>query len=276
MMFKGHKETSGVRRRQGRLGPSTPPARKRGGRAHLPFAGLFVLVVLDQIPAADVADFPTKVHDNAVVATVQIRALPQMAEGSGALIGKSGPFVYILTAQHLVKRAEGFEITVFLKDSDPKPKTVYRSAKVIAEMEGLADLALIRLTSTDDMPGFVRVCPETKVQNLPGKVLALGCEAGKGPAGLLENVARKKLARRDDGNELVSFWEVDHKHARGRSGGPLVDQRGYLVGVCSGSNREKSYFTHVVEIHGFLKRNGFRWLLEEEDSKPKAQKNNYP
>jgi len=245
--------------------------RKKNGRAYLPFRRLLFLVVVAQLPGADVADsFPAKVHDTAVTATVQIRALPQMAEGSGALIGKSAPFVYILTAQHVVKRAERLEVTVFVKDSDPKPRTVYRSAKVVAEMEGLADLALLRLTTTDDMPGLVHVCPETKVQNHPGKVLAVGCEAGKGPVGLLENVARKKWARRDDGNELVSFWEVDHKHARGRSGGPLVDQRGYLVGVCSGSNKEKSYFTHVVEIHGFLKRNGFRWLLGDEG--PKAQK----
>jgi S1-C subfamily serine protease len=227
-----------------------------------------LLVVWEQIPAADVAEFPTTARDTAVMATVQIRALPQMAEGSGALIGKSGPFVYVLTAQHLVKRAERLEITVFPKDSSPEPRTVYRSAKVVAEMEGLADLALVRLTTTDDMPAFLRVCPQTKVQKLPGKVLAVGCEEGKKPAGLLEDVARKKLARRDD-ETLVSFWEVDHKHAPGRSGGPLVDQRGYLVGVCSGSNRDKSYFTHVVEIHGFLKRNGFRWL-EEEDRK--AQK----
>ena len=220
--------------------------------------GMLLLFVLPDAAAA--SDFPVTVRAQAIGATVGIRALPQETAGSGTLIGKSGPFVYILTAQHVVKGAEHLEVTLFLNDTDSIRKP-YRSANVIAELEGLADLALIRLATADEPP-LIPVCRDPKSQKLAGKLLAVGCgDAGKPPTGLLET-AVKRLVRRE-GNELVAFWEVAHKHVRGRSGGALVDRRGYLVGVCSGTNREKTYFTHVGEIHRFLKRNGFRWLIDD-------------
>jgi hypothetical protein len=46
----------------------------------------------------------------------------------------------------------------------------------------------------------------------------------------------------------------------GRSGGPLVDKRGLLIGVCSGVSKDKAYFCHIDEINAFLERNGFDWL----------------
>ena len=93
--------------------------------------------------------------------------------------------------------------------------------------------------------------------------LAVGWESGQAPTCLVEKGIRKKQARRPQEKETIAFWEVERKHVSGRSGGPLVDEKGYLIGICSGSNQEKGYFTHIEEIQRFLKRNGFRWLMEE-------------
>jgi hypothetical protein len=79
------------------------------------------------------------------------------------------------------------------------------------------------------------------------------------------DVLEARRARRE-GRESALFWEVGRKEAEGRSGGGLVDRRGALLGVCSGTNKEKSYFCHVDEIRAFLKETGFGWVVEPEST----------
>lgn len=223
-----------------------------------------LLLVPGQVPTIDSADFTAKAQIAAVTATVKIRNVAQNAEGTGALVGKNGPFIYVVTAQHIVQGADRLEISVYSQESYPKAKAVYRSAQVVAESKLLADLALLRVATTDAMPGFVRVCPEREPPANRGFTgLAVGCSGGKPPTCLIERVAEKKTVRRPDSEETATFWEITRKNAEGRSGGPFIDRRGYLVGICSGTNRDKSYFTHISEIHAFLKRHGFRWLMED-------------
>ncbi len=210
----------------------------------------------------------------AITATVRINNLAGQMEGSGVLIGKSGPFVYILTAEHVVKGADRLEVSVFFRGSYPKPKAIYRSAEILAQTRGLADLAVLRLATTDVMPGFVPPCPKEGLPSAPKTlVLAVGCAGGRAPTCWPETFAQKKSARRKDGETGV-FWEVERTDASGRSGGPLIDAHGFLVGVCSGCKREKTYFTHIEEIHRFLNRNGFRWLLEENGKRRKNSSQN--
>jgi S1-C subfamily serine protease len=223
-----------------------------------------VSFLVSKVPVIDAPGFSKEFQATAVTATVQIRNLTKKTDGSGVLIGKSAPFVYILTALHVVEEADRLEVAVFFKESFPRSKVVYRSAETISEKVGLTDLAVLRLATTDVMPGYVRLCPEGLVPTGQGmRVLTVGCDEGNPPTCLSETVAGKKLARRQEGGAVASFWEVDRKYVKGRSGGPLLDGRGYLLGVCSGTNREKTYFVHIEEIHGFLKRQGFRWLVEE-------------
>ena len=40
----------------------------------------------------------------------------------------------------------------------------------------------------------------------------------------------------------------------GRSGGPLLDADGRLIGVCSGTQEGMNYYTHPDEIRGALQR----------------------
>jgi S1-C subfamily serine protease len=203
------------------------------------------------------------------MATVQITNPARKREGSGVVIASQAPFVYILTASHIVQRAEQLEIAVFSEQSLPKPKVVYNSAKVVAETGGLTDLAVLRLAGTEALT-WVPVCPEA---SLPKgeilRVLTVGCDAGRPPSCYFEALSGKKLARREPNGDIASFWEIDRKYAKGRSGGPLLDSRGYVLGVCSGTNNDKTYFIHIEEIQRFLIRHGFRWLLHED-------KNNLP
>jgi trypsin len=73
--------------------------------------------------------------------------------------------------------------------------------------------------------------------------------------------------RKPGANTSVLCWETAKTPAKGRSGGPLVDRRGYLIGVDSGAGDGKGYYIHIEEVHAFLKRNGLSWLYEEKSDK---------
>jgi S1-C subfamily serine protease len=238
-------------------------------------AKLLILVLLPaplsrgQLPTLRLADFPEELQHAAVKATVRIHNPAEKKEGSGIVIGQNATFVYVLTARHVVKGSERLEVSTFSGASYPAAATVYQSAAVVAATENRLDLALLRLATTDPVPGVLRLCPEAagpKGATLPA--LAVGCDFGRAPACLRETVTRRKLALSQDRSGAALFWEAETKHASGRSGGALIDPRGFLVGVCSGSSPEKTYFTHLDEIRRFLKDAGYRWLADG-DAPPK-------
>ena len=72
-----------------------------------------------------------------------------------------------------------------------------------------------------------------------------------------------KRARRPGVETAVRVWETSQPPAQGRSGGPLLDRQGQLLGIGSGSSGGKGYFSHLDEIERFLKRNGLQWLTGE-------------
>jgi S1-C subfamily serine protease len=224
-------------------------------------SGLSVLP--GQLQVGETVEFAKEQKVAATLATVRVRNASVGREGSGILIGKRGRYVYILTAQHIIADGARFEVAVFATEPS-RPLKTYPSAEVVAEGQGLGDLALLRLSTDDQMPSCLQVCPAAKVpKETPIAALTVGCESGKAPTVIVEKSAEKKVAQRREGGEKAPFWEVAAKYAPGRSGGPLVDKQGYLLGVCSGTNRDKTYFIHVDEIHRFLIRHGYRWLIED-------------
>jgi S1-C subfamily serine protease len=220
-----------------------------------------------QAQIAEAAEFTKEQQVTATLATVRVRNTSVDREGSGVLIGKRGEYVFILTAQHIVQGGDRFEVAVYAKESS-RPHKIYPSAEILAQMQGLGDLALLRLRTDDSMPSYLQVCPVAKVpKEMPISMLTAGCESGKAPTVIVEKGVEKKLAQRREGDEKATFWEVAAKYPPGRSGGPLIDKQAYLLGVCSGTNRDKTYFTHIDEIHRFLIRHGYRWLTEEKAEK---------
>ena len=211
----------------------------------MPLLAASVLYQAAQVPAIESADFSKERQVHAVTATVRIRNLTLNREGSGVLVGKSGPFVYVLTPQHLVQGGDRLEIATFSKESYPKPINLYRAAEITAELRGLEDLALVRIRTADAMPSFLRICPEKKVPKkvvLP--VLSLGCENGEAPTPLLEKQVEKKIAQRPGSKELSSFWVIDSKYASGRSGGRSLIRRG----VCSASAAAPTAIRRTLRI----------------------------
>jgi hypothetical protein len=124
---------------------------------------------------------------------------------------------------------------------------------------------VIRLATTDKMPGALPLCPPKKVledKDFPG--LSAGCGDGKAPVCQVETVHGKKKVRRPNEDATI-VWETTAAPTKGCSGGPLLDKRGLVISVASGANDGKGYYVHIDEIHHFLKKNGLNWLYEEEE-----------
>jgi S1-C subfamily serine protease len=215
----------------------------------------FALFALLTTPAErpPAAEFSRAVRSAAVAATVRIVNESDGSEGSGVLLRRQGKVVYVLTAHHLVRKAGRLAVTVYAAGPKPRFLGVYREAEVVAVTPDARDLALIRLTVDGKGPGTLALCPP---QDVPDKgdfrALAVGCEEDV-PTCVAVKVLGKKQLRREAKGKSAWFWEVEGKHAQGRSGGPLVDRHGRLLGVLSGTSNGNSYFTHPDEIRMFLK-----------------------
>jgi S1-C subfamily serine protease len=222
------------------------------------------LLIPGQIETVKLADFPAKAQSAAIAATVRIRNFTvdgKGAEGTGIILGRKGDFVYILTAQHVIDSAKELEIATFTAASYPAPAQFSRLAKVVATSDQLRDLALVRWISKEPIPGSLSLCPARLVPEEQGfKALSVGCGGSKPPTCMEEVVDGRRLVRKQTEDKPAPFWQVDREQPPGRSGGPLIDKRGFLLGVCSGVSQDKGYFCHTEEISAFLERNGFDWL----------------
>jgi S1-C subfamily serine protease len=225
---------------------------------------LALLVTAGQFETIPSDDFPKDLQVRALTATVRIENPAQEVTGSGVVVGSEGRFLYVLTAAHVVAKAERLEVHVFAAGSYPTPEHIYDQARVVASAEGLSDLALIRVPTRDGAPASLRVCPPRLLpaeKELP--VLTVGCSAGEAPTCLEERAARKRV-RRQAGGEIATVWEASRRPDTGRSGGALLGKRGYLLGICSGASGDRGYYIDPETIQAFLKANGFKWLYEED------------
>jgi S1-C subfamily serine protease len=215
----------------------------------------------------DSSEFTEEVQSVAVTSTVKLVNPNDDSEGSGVVVKVTRPFVYILTANHLVGDAESLEVQTFSRDSYPKVHHTYPSAKVIARGK-TGDLAILRLTTHDELSA-IQICPVSQLPPEPAFAgLGVGCSSGSAPTCKLVAVSGKKLVRKKKGEAGTLVWESKENLVEGRSGGPLVDARGYLIGMASGTSGGKGYYCHPEELHRFLRLNRLKWLAEEPTEPP--------
>ena len=219
-----------------------------------------------QIKPIDAPNFPAEAQERAVAATVRLKNTTQACDGSGVLVGRIGPVVYVLTAAHIADKDDKLTVSIFTKDSYPKPAHEYMGELIARQEE--QDLAVIRFTTSDELPGFARPYPPAKIPDAKDfPALTVGCDDGAAPTCVAVAVAGKKRVRRRAGEETALVWEIKSPPKPGRSGGPLLDREGRLLGVCSGAADGKGYYAHAEAIYAFLKQNGLEVLADEEPKK---------
>jgi len=224
---------------------------------------------------ADNSNFTKAQQQAAFEATVRIYHPASRSHGTAVAVGKRGPVVYFLTAAHLVpeKAVAGRENEdvkavelVLYSAKDPDRRSGEANARVMARMPN-EDLAVL----AGKMPAFggvVPLCPKAKRDfRLPMPVMTVGALPDGPPDVRFDEVRAKKLLRKPDGTEAL-YWEADIPQRVGRSGGPMINKDGFVIGIASGTSHQKGYYSYINEIHHALSDNGFGWLFD----KPLAEK----
>lgn len=207
------------------------------------------LAVALTIPAF--ADVPTDVRDRGIAATVRVTDAADATSGSGVIIAQSGGHAYVLTAQHVAPKADAVEVRT-TRGKPVKAEVLARSAH--------ADLAVLRFAAAD-LPAPVSLGTTGKT---PEQVISVGWEEGATPMARAEEIKGTVRLRRPGQSSTVHCWEAAHPPANGRSGGPLMDQAGHVIGIASGHDGSHGYYVHIDEIHAFLKANALRWLTDDD------------
>ena len=195
-----------------------------------------------------------------------LRASPRIVTTSGAFGTASGVAVgardgvaYILTAAHTVAEVAEREVQFFAEKGYPVPVKVYKAASVVLRVPD-ADVALVTVAVGNDAIVLAKLAaPGQRPKAFPAPVFAVGCSNGSAPTVEVDELLAKRFVRRP-GNGMAFFWETAAPPVTGRSGGPLCDADGRVIGVCAANRDGRGYYAHADELHAALKKAGYAWL----------------
>jgi S1-C subfamily serine protease len=146
----------------------------------------------------------------------------QLSLGSGVIIDEDG---YILTNDHVVRRADKIWVKVYTNETPYEAKLIATNPK--------RDVALLKLQAK---PGehfaAVKFAPDDDLL-LGETVIALGNPFGLGGSvsrGILSSKSRS-APRENDALDVPNWLQTDASINPGNSGGPLINLRGELIGL---------------------------------------------
>ena len=236
-------------------------------------AALLLVLPLTVLPPARADDdVGAKVYAEALKSVVWIhspRGEGKSASGTGSLVDRK--LKLVLTNYHVVGDAnkavvmfpayKGDKVVAEREYYLKRLKSDGIPAKVVAR-DKKADLALIQLES---LPEGVVAIPLAKESVVPGQTVhSLGNPGGSGALwvytpGKVRQVYEKKWKAQLGEDQVTTFEahdiETDSATNPGDSGGPLLNDKGQLVGVTQGGaikERLISTFIDVVEVKQFL------------------------
>jgi Trypsin-like peptidase domain len=223
-------------------------------------------------------DFPRDKQEAALAATAGILHTATNGEGTAVVVkyDKVNGAAYLLTAAHVVPPGKDGDL-VSLDFYTPKtfPKVDRTIVGIVMARSANEDIAVIQ-APLKNLGGLqvLRICPVDHLptpEKFPFPVLTVGCDGPNRTARLLTDVVPSKKRVDKPNGARVLCWETQGIPVQGRSGGPLIDKRGYVMGICSGTENQRGYYTYILEIHKALSGAGFGWLVRDELKVPAKQ-----
>ena len=198
-------------------------------------------------------------HRELFAATVKM-STGDRGRATAFVVGRKNDSLYLLTADHAVDGATLGTTRFEFAGAKGKEKLSLRGAKAVVRRP-ISDLALLEIPidKAESVSMLALLPPGTHPKKFPFTGYSLGYSDGGDASLQRETLLGKRLAvRRED--DVAFFWQAEQAQARGRSGGPLVDSEGRVIGVCAATSLGKGYYVHLSEIHAALKIEGFDWL----------------
>lgn len=180
--------------------------------------------------------------------------------GTGVVVSVRDGFAYVLTAEHVAANPEDREVQFFTRKSYPLPARKVRGVKVLAKY-ATADFSVLKVAVGKEPPPTVALAGvHQRPKSFPFDGISVGCSDGNPPTCRAESVLGKKLAYRPM-NSVAFFWELAVAPQAGRSGGPLLDAQGRVIGLGTAHLDQKGYYVHLDEILAGLKRDELLSLM---------------
>jgi len=195
----------------------------------------------------------------AILACPQV-SVPGNVSGTGVVIGTKDGFAYLLTSAHVIGDFEGIRISFTSLASYPKPVWYPDRVEVLGRWPD-PDLALLRFPTGKQSVAVLQLAPAwQRPKAFPVAAWSIGVGGERAAMIQPDKLEGKEFVARD-GKQLAMFWKTESAPAQGRSGGPLLDGKGRVIGLAVASSGGKGYYAHHDEILAALKRSGAGWLV---------------
>ena len=184
--------------------------------------------------------------------------------GTAVVVGIREDTAFLLTANHVVTEHADRKLEFFTKDNYLKAPLELRITESPVYRAPQADLAIVRVSLGKTKVPIMKIPPPgplARPRKFPAMALSIGCSNGQKPTCRIDEIGGKILVRKANDSGTF-FWQTKLPSVGGRSGGPLIDKNGYLIGICAATQDNKGYFTHLDEIHVALKEGGYSWIWE--------------